>query len=237
MGITRRRFWQASLPAGALALVGKAPQGDRPAESQPTPQEMAASLRDDWGEAALRRDDRGHALVGLYGHLAQGMTRDTFLGWEGSRFFHGDRHGRSFYLPPNSASNAMLLTTLRYLLIQDWDTDDDGQPDTLRLLYGAPECWLRDGAVLEVESTPTMFGPVSLHVESRMSRGEVLATLVPPPHRPDHFQLRLPLPAGWKTTAAASGGTPLPLAAGRVVDLRTYRVRFTQRFRAEQAQP
>jgi hypothetical protein len=237
MGITRRRFCQASLSAGALALVGQTPQGDRPAESLATPQEMAASLRDVWGEAALRRDDRGHALVGFYGQLAQGMTRDTFLGCEGSRFFHGDRHGRSFYLPPNSASNAMFLTTLRYLLIQDWDANDDGRPDTLRLLYGAPERWLRDGAVLEVESAPTMFGPVSLRVESRLSRGEVLATLVAPPHRPDHFQLRLPLPAGWKTSAAESSGTSLPLAAGGVVDLRTYRDRFTLRFRAEQAQP
>ena len=73
------------------------------------------------------------------------MTRDTFVGGEGSRFFHGDKHGRSFYLPPNSASNATFLTTLRYLLIQDWDLDDDGRPETLRLLFGAPARWLRDG--------------------------------------------------------------------------------------------
>ena len=35
----------------------------------------------------LRRDDREHALAGFYGQLAQGMTRDTFIGGEGSRFF------------------------------------------------------------------------------------------------------------------------------------------------------
>src|SRR5919201_1543007 len=107
----------------------------------------------------LRRDDRGHALVGFYGQLAQGMTRDTFIGGEGSRFFHGDRLGRSMYLPPNSASNAMFLTTLRYLLIQDWD--DDGRPATLRLLYGAPGRWLQDGSVLKVERAPSLFGEVS----------------------------------------------------------------------------
>ena len=76
--------------------------------------------------ALLRRDDREHALAGFYAHLAQGMTRDTFIGGEGSRFFHGDRLGRSFYLPPNSAANATFLTTLRYLLIQDWE-DEAGQ--------------------------------------------------------------------------------------------------------------
>ena len=67
----------------------------------------------------LKRGDRDHALVGFYGHLAHGMTRDTFIGGEGSRFFHGDKHGRSFYLPPNTASNATFLTTLRYLLIHE----------------------------------------------------------------------------------------------------------------------
>src|SRR5688500_2054781 len=50
----------------------------------------------------LRRGDREHALAAFYGHLAQGMTRETFIGGEGSRFLHGDRLGRSFYLPPNS---------------------------------------------------------------------------------------------------------------------------------------
>src|SRR5439155_15564157 len=117
----------------------------------------------------LRRDDAAHAQVAFYGQLAHGMTRETFIGGEGSRFFHGDQWGRSFYLPPNSTSNAMFLTTLRYLLIQDWDLDDDGRPETLRLLYGVPARWLKDGATIQVERAPTMFGEVSLAVESRLS--------------------------------------------------------------------
>ena len=32
----------------------------------------------------LRRDDVGHALVGFYGQLAQGMTHDTFIGGPGN---------------------------------------------------------------------------------------------------------------------------------------------------------
>jgi hypothetical protein len=71
--------------------------------------------------ALLRRDEREKALVGFYGQLAQGMTRGTFIGGEGSRFLHGDANGRSFYLPPNSSSNAAWLVTLRSLLVQDWD--------------------------------------------------------------------------------------------------------------------
>src|SRR5215468_8657384 len=72
------------------------------------------------------------------------MTRDTFVGGEGSRFLHGDKHGRSFYLPPNSASNATFLITLRYLVIQDWDLDDDGKPETLRLCDAIPPQWLQE---------------------------------------------------------------------------------------------
>src|SRR5437868_8103240 len=116
--------------------------------------------------ALLRRDDREHALVGFYGHLAQGMTRDTFVGGEGSRFLHGDKFGRSFYLPPNSASNATFLTTLRYLLVQDWDLDDDGKPETLRLCNAIPPRWLSDRAVIRVDKAPSAFGEVSFRVEA-----------------------------------------------------------------------
>src|SRR5437660_6036689 len=142
----------------------------------------------------LRRGDREHALAGFYGQLAQAMTRDTFIGAEGSRFFHGDRHGRSFYLPPNSASNATWLILLRYLLIQDWDTDEDSRPDTLRLLDAIPPRWLADGKVIDVARAPTAFGEISFRVESHLSRGEVAITVQAPPRRPNRWLLRVPDP-------------------------------------------
>jgi hypothetical protein len=181
----------------------------------------------------LERDERDRALVGFYGHLAQGMTRDTFLGGEGSRFVDGDRHGRSFYLPPNSAANAMFLTTLRYLLIQDWDTDDDGKPDTLRLLYGAPGRWLKDGATLKVERAPTAFGEVSFQVKSRLSKGEVEVTVQPPPRQPERFMIRLPLPASWMTASASIGISELRLSADGAVDVTDRTEAFTIRFRVK----
>ena len=182
-------------------------------------------------QALLRRDDVGHAQAGFYGQLAQGMTRGTFVGGEGSRFFHGDRWGRSFYLPPNSASNAMFLTTLRYLLIQDWDLDDDGRPETLRLLYGAPGRWLRDGAVLEVGRAPTAFGPVSVRVESRLGRGEVTLAVEAPPRRPESWLVRLPLPPGWKVVGARAGEAELPVGPDGSIDLSAQAGRFTLRVR------
>lgn len=183
--------------------------------------------------AQLRRDERGEALVGFYGQLAQGMTRETFIGGEGSRFFHGDADGRSFYLPPNSASNAMFLTTLRYLLVQDWDLDDDGRPETLRLLHGAPDRWLADGAVLRVERAPSAFGEISYRVESHLEQGEVRVDVTAPPRQPEKWLLRLPLPAGWKVTSAKIEATELPPAAGGAVDLSGRSGRFTVGFQVE----
>jgi hypothetical protein len=183
--------------------------------------------------AQLRRDEREPALAGFYGQLAQGMTRKTFIGGEGSRFFHGDAAGRSFYLPPNSASNAMFLTTLRYLLVQDWDLDDDRRPETLRLLFGAPGRWLKEGAVLRVERAPSAFGEISLRVESRLEQGEVLVDIAAPPRRPDRWLLRLPLPAGWKVASARVGNDSLSPAADGTVDLSGRSGRFTVRLQVE----
>jgi hypothetical protein len=183
--------------------------------------------------AQLRRDERDRALVGFYGHLAQAMTRDTFIGGEGSRFFHGDKHGRSFYLPPNCASNAMFLITLRYLLIQDWDLDDDAKPETLRLLYGVPRGWLKDGAEIHVERAPTMFGEVSFQVSSRLGKGEVVVKLQPPPRPPEKLLVRLSLPAGTKVASARLNDANLPLASDGAVDVAAQRKPMVIRFAAK----
>ncbi len=72
-----------------------------------------------------------------------------------------------FFCPPNSASSGYLLTTLRHLLVHDGDLDDDGRPDTLRLLFGTSRRWLEDGKSLRIERAPTAFGEVSVAVRSR----------------------------------------------------------------------
>ncbi len=169
--------------------------------------------------ALLRRDERELALVGFYAQLAQGMTRGTFIGGEGSRFVHGDANGRSFYLPPNSTSNAAWLVTLRYLLIQDWDLDADARPDTLRLMFGAPRGWLADGQQVRIDDSPTMFGPVSFHVKSKLSAGYVEAHVTPPLRPATKILLRAPLPAGWQVESVEIDGASAPLLDGTAVDL------------------
>jgi len=158
----------------------------------------------------LRRDEREKALVGFYGQLAQGMTRGTFIGGEGSRFLHGDAGGRSFYLPPNSSSNAAWLAALRYLLIQDWDVDEDGEPDTLRLLFVAPRRWLADRNQIRLEESPTAFGPVSLEVNSKLGSGVVEIQVTPPPRPVKTILLRAPAPAGWQIESVEVDGERAP---------------------------
>lgn len=168
----------------------------------------------------LARCDRPDPLlVTFYGKLAQGLTRDTFIGAEGTGLIPLDRHGRSMYLPPNASGNALWLWTLRYLAVQDFDLNDDGRPEVLRLLPAVPRAWLRDGASVRLQDMPTAFGPVSVNVRSRLNQGEVLADLVLPPRVPDKTLLRLRLPDGWKPGQATAGANRLPLANDGTIDL------------------
>jgi hypothetical protein len=182
----------------------------------------------------LKHDDADRALVGFYGKLAQGFTRDTFVGGEGTSLDALDKYGRPMYLPPCTAGNAFFQWTLRYLLVQDWDMDDDGKPDTLRLLYAVPRSWLRDGAILKLHEMPTAFGNLSLEAESKLSQGELIVRATLPSRQPKKTLLRARLPEGWKAVSATLGNTPLPLASGSVVDLTEQSGQITVRFQLKQ---
>jgi hypothetical protein len=177
----------------------------------------------------LRRDDVGHALAGFYGQLAQAMTRDTFIGGEASRLFEGDSRGRQFYLPPNSAANAMFLETLRYLLIQDWQ-DETGKPHELRLLHGVPGRWLEDGKSIKFQRAPTLFGLISFRVYSQLTKGVVTVDIEAPPRAPDKWLMRLPLPPGWKVTRAKIGEQTIKTTTNGDVDLTGERGSFQVRY-------
>ena len=105
----------------------------------------------------LRHDDVDRALVCFYGKLAQGLTPETFIGGEGTVLPPHDKYGRAMYLPPNTGGNGYFLQLLRFLLVQDWDLDDDGEPETLRLLFATPRRWLRDGAKIKLEKRTDCF--------------------------------------------------------------------------------
>jgi hypothetical protein len=186
--------------------------------------------------ALLRRDEREKALVAFYGHLAHGMTRDTFIGGEGCRFLLGaDANGRDFYLPPNSTSNAVWLLTLRYLLVQDWDLDEDGVPETLRLMYAAPRSWFLDGKEIHLENAPSVFGHVSMEARSKLNDGFVEIRVTPPERLAKSMLLRAPVPAGWQVDAAEVDGKDVKLIGGNSVDLSGRAKPVVARFRVKLA--
>ena len=172
-----------------------------------------------YADELLRRDQADRALVSFYGKLAQGLTRETFIGGEASGLDPLDRHGRGLYLPPNSAGNGLFLWLLRNLVVQDRDSDDDGRPDALRLLFATPRPWLEQGKVIKLRRAPTAFGEVSLEARSRLEQGEVVVRAVLPPRPAKRILLRARLPAGWEATAASLGDRSLPVDGGGSVDL------------------
>jgi hypothetical protein len=171
----------------------------------------------------LRRDEPERALVTFYGMLAQGFTRNTFIAGEGSSLTPLDEYGRQFYCPPNSAGNAHFLQMLRYLLVQDWDLDDDGKPETLRLAFATPKRWLEDGKTIKVEHAPTAFGPVSFTMESHLNRGEIVAQIDPPRrNKPKLMQLRARVPDGWKVVSAEAANKTLKSDDNGTLDISSF---------------
>jgi hypothetical protein len=168
----------------------------------------------------LRRDDVERALVGFYGELAHGMTRNTFVGAEGCSVQPLDQGGRFFYCPPNTSNNGQWLATFRDLLVQDWDTDEDGRPDTLRLCFATPRRWLEDGKVINVENAPTAFGRAAVRLESQLKNGRVLASVdLPRRNPPARIFLRARVPEGWRVTGAQIGAEQLPVDDKGTVEL------------------
>jgi hypothetical protein len=182
----------------------------------------------------LRRDDPERALVSFYGMLAQGFTRNTFVCGEGCSLGAVDEGGRIFYCPPNSAANGHYLSMLRNLLVQDWDLSDDGKPDTLRLMFATPRRWLEDGKRIDVERAPTAFGPVSVTMQSQLSRGEVIAAVALPERQlPTRTLLRARVPDGWRVRGASAGGKALSANEQGTVDLTGLRGTLTVKFDVE----
>jgi hypothetical protein len=100
------------------------------------------------------------------------------------------------------------------MLVQDYDFNDDGRADTLRLCFATPRRWLEDGKEIVVERAPTQFGDVSFRVKSDLKNGRVTAELDLPSRAPSHAMLRLRLPQGKKISSAN-----VPIGESGTVDL------------------
>lgn len=118
-------------------------------------------------------DEADRLVMTFYGKLAHGMTRNTFVSAEGEEVdVCGDDYFRSMYLPPNSTNNSLFLHTLRLLLVRE-TTDERGLPQDLHLAHATPRGWLEHGQKIRVAEAPTLFGPLSFTISSRLEEGAI----------------------------------------------------------------
>jgi hypothetical protein len=152
-------------------------------------------------------DQPGQLVLSLYGELAAAMAPGTFVSGEGVSIAPiGGGRFRAMYLPPNGASNAAFLETLRLMLVHE--RVDSGVPRGLELAFATPRTWLLPGRRIEVRSMPTSFGRLSYRIESGSSSVSVSLTV---PNRAPlrSLALRLRLPNGKRISDILYDGTDL----------------------------
>ncbi|HQY90337.1 hypothetical protein [Caldilinea sp.] len=138
--------------------------------------------------------------------------------WREEQSLNSSHNGQLVGDMPHNWASAEFIRLVRHLLVFE-------RGETLDLLLGLPENWIYPGAVVELEATPTRFGPVSLKLAIGEERGFTLrvtfdtAWLRPP------AMVTLHLPAG--STAqldgvalkfAADGAAALPWAAELAIE-------------------
>ncbi len=146
-------------------------------------------------------DHPDQLVLSLYGTIAIGMTRGTYISGEAISVVPvNGAYYRSMYMPPNSGANASYLETFRQLLVHE-RRGPSGAPAGLDLAFSTPRAWLADGKTISVQEAPTSFGPVSFSIARTGSRIDVDVT-APPKAR---VRIRLRLPAGERVQKASLG--------------------------------
>jgi hypothetical protein len=185
--------------AGGYALYGRSPTPPASGTDEVYGLNVARFLGD--------LDQADELDLSLYGELAAAMTPNTFVSGEGATVapLDGERD-RAMYLPPNSASNAAFLETLRQLLVHETRTADD-TPSGLQLAYATPREWLSSGKRIDVQKLPTSFGPLSYSLVAGVTT--VRATIDVPSRSPiGSLTLRLRLPNGRRIASVELAGHP-----------------------------
>ena len=139
----------------------------------------------------LKRGEVKPFLKTYYNALAAMADRQTYTFCE---------HPDAVYKPHKTQEEAWFLMQTRWMLYME-----DGE--TLKLLPGVPRAWLEDGKRIVLDEVSSYFGPLSLHVESRLGKGRIEARVAcPSDRRPKRVAIRLPHPQGRKA-ASVEGGT------------------------------
>jgi hypothetical protein len=171
-----------------------------------------------WGRqfSQISRHEADRAVYTFYCSLAHGYTRGTYLTGEGQGTVPSEHEWyRSTYLPPEPPANALLLRSLRHILLHEHDREQDGIYDELWLLSSAPKGWLADGKAIAVDRMPTRFGPVSLSLKSAAASGRITGEVtLAKGAAGKEIALFVRVPHGYTVRGArTASGAPLEVAA------------------------
>ncbi len=156
----------------------------------------------------LERDDVKRAILGLYGALAYGMSRDTFAAVECMNI----RTGENYWMLPHTYSNTQQLRLLRNLLVRE-------EGDNLWLAQAVPRPWLAAGLQVGVNAAPTTFGPVSYRIVPQAD-GSMRVQISPPASNPPgEIILRLRDPRSRVIASVRSDGPGEVTFSGETVRL------------------
>jgi hypothetical protein len=147
----------------------------------------------------LKLDRVKPAILGLYGSLAYGMSRETYSGVEVTHLFTGANEPTL----PHLYSCTQQLRLLRMMLVREDGAD-------LRIGQAIPRPWLESGKKIDLQNAPTSFGPVSFTIESRVDRRQIAVNLAAPAREtPRAIILRLRHPNGEAIKGVTVDGKPI----------------------------
>jgi hypothetical protein len=143
----------------------------------------------------LQRDEVKRVILGLYASMAYGMSRGTYSAVECTAI----RTGENYWTLPHTYSNTQQLRLLRNMLLRE-----DGS--ALWIGQAIPRAWLARGNRMALNDAPTLFGPVTYSLSTKMD-GSMQVHLVPPKRSaPEEIVVRLRHPESLKIASVEAKG-------------------------------
>src|SRR5215831_5473450 len=88
-------------------------------------------------------------------------------------------------------------------------TNDKGEPQSLHLGFATPRGWLGNGKKIRVNDAPTLYGPVSYTISSKIDHEQIIVDLDVPDQKPiGSLQLRLRVPGNKQLVGVRVNGQP-----------------------------
>ena len=147
----------------------------------------------------LKLDRVKQAILGLYGSLAYGMSRETYSGVEVTHLFTGANEPTL----PHLYSCTQQLRLLRMMLVREDGAD-------LRIGQAVPRPWLEAGKKIDIQNAPTSFGAVSFTIESHIERKQIAVNFAAPAREaPRNIIIRFRHPHGEAIKGVKVDGKPI----------------------------